>query len=140
MAKRAIDAGAQFIVSPNQDEEVLTCGAKNNIDVYPGVMTPTEIVRAVKAGARTVKIFLTGSLGGAAFIKEIRAPLNDVPMIASGSVGLHNIRDILQAGAFAVGIGGSLVNRHWIEEGNYDAIRNLAQELVHTVADLREVR
>ncbi|MFC5647678.1 bifunctional 4-hydroxy-2-oxoglutarate aldolase/2-dehydro-3-deoxy-phosphogluconate aldolase [Paenibacillus solisilvae] len=140
MARQAIDAGAQFIVSPNLDEEVIAYGARNQVDVYPGVMTPTEIVRAVKAGAKAVKVFPTGSLGGAAYLKEIRAPLDHVPMIASGSVGLHNIREILEAGAFAVGIGGNLVNRHWIESGNFVAMQKLAQELVHIVTDLREVR
>lgn len=139
MARNAIDAGAQFIVSPNLDEEVIAFGARNHVDVYPGVMTPTEIVKAVKAGAKAVKVFPTGSLGGAAYLKEIRAPLDHVPMIASGSVGLHNIREIIGAGALAVGVGGNLVNRQWIDSGHFAALQKLAQEFVRIIAELREV-
>ncbi|MDH6670896.1 bifunctional 4-hydroxy-2-oxoglutarate aldolase/2-dehydro-3-deoxy-phosphogluconate aldolase [Paenibacillus glucanolyticus] len=137
MAKQAIASGAQFMVSPNLDEEVIAYGAMHHIDVYPGVMTPTEIVRAIKFGAKAVKVFPTGSLGGASYLKEIRGPLNNIPMIASGSVGLNNIREILHAGAFAVGMGGSLVKQDWIESGNFSAIQRLAKELVHVVAEER---
>lgn len=80
MAKQAVDAGAQFIVSPNLDEEVVAHGTRKQVDLYPGVMAPKEIVRAVKA-AKAVKVFPNGSLGGAAYLKEIRAPLNHVPVI-----------------------------------------------------------
>ncbi|MEX3617149.1 bifunctional 4-hydroxy-2-oxoglutarate aldolase/2-dehydro-3-deoxy-phosphogluconate aldolase [Paenibacillus glucanolyticus] len=137
MAKQAIASGAQFMVSPNLDEEVIVYGAMHHIDVYPGVMTPTEIVRAIKFGAKAVKVFPTGSLGGASYLKEIRGPLNNIPMIASGSVGLNNIREILHTGAFAVGMGGSLVKRDWIESGNFSAIQRLAKELVRVVAEER---
>lgn len=139
MAKQAINAGAQFIVSPNLDEEVVSYGTEHQVDVYPGVMTPTEIVKAIKVGAKAVKVFPTGSLGGAAYLKEIRAPLDHVPMIASGSVGLHNIREIIEAGAFAVGIGGNLVNREWIESGNFAAMQKMAGELVRVISEMREV-
>ncbi|MCZ8511707.1 bifunctional 4-hydroxy-2-oxoglutarate aldolase/2-dehydro-3-deoxy-phosphogluconate aldolase [Paenibacillus filicis] len=130
MAKKAVDAGAQFLVSPNLDEEVIEYGARQLVDVYPGVMTPTEMVKAVKAGAKAVKVFPMGSLGGASYLREVRAPLDRIPMIASGSVGLHNIREVIDAGAFAVGMGGNLVNKKWIEEGNYAAITELARACV----------
>ncbi|MEK3910391.1 bifunctional 4-hydroxy-2-oxoglutarate aldolase/2-dehydro-3-deoxy-phosphogluconate aldolase [Paenibacillus sp. FSL H7-0331] len=135
MAKQAIDAGAQFLVSPNLDAEVIAYGIRHQIDVYPGVMTPTEIVKASKAGAKAVKVFPMGSLGGASYLKEVRAPLDKIPMIASGSVGLHNIREIIAAGACAVGMGGHLVNKQWIEAGNYAAMTKLASECVGLVKE-----
>jgi 2-dehydro-3-deoxyphosphogluconate aldolase/(4S)-4-hydroxy-2-oxoglutarate aldolase len=135
MAKQAIDAGAQFLVSPNLDTEVIEYGIGHQIDVYPGVMTPTEIVKASKAGARAVKVFPMGSLGGASYLREIRAPLDHIPMIASGSVGLHNIREVIAAGAFAVGMGGNLVNKQLIEAGNYAAITKLARECVDAITE-----
>ncbi|AZS16280.1 bifunctional 4-hydroxy-2-oxoglutarate aldolase/2-dehydro-3-deoxy-phosphogluconate aldolase [Paenibacillus lutimineralis] len=137
MAAKSIDAGAQFIVSPNLDEEVISYGLRHEIDVFPGVMTPTEIVRAVKVGAKAVKVFPTGSLGGAAYLKEIRAPLDHIPMIASGSVGLNNLRDILDAGAIGVGIGGNLVKRQWIEAERFNEIQKLAREFVDIVAEFQ---
>lgn len=135
MAKQAIDAGAQFLVSPNLDTAVIEYGICHQVDVYPGVMTPTEMVQATKAGAKAVKVFPMGSLGGASYLKEVRAPLDHIPMIASGSVGLHNLREIMAAGAFAVGMGGNLVNKQWIEAGNYTAITKLARECVEAVTE-----
>jgi 2-dehydro-3-deoxyphosphogluconate aldolase/(4S)-4-hydroxy-2-oxoglutarate aldolase len=135
MAKQAIDAGAQFIVSPNLDIEVIEYGIRHQIDVYPGVMTPTEIVNASKAGAKAVKVFPMGSLGGPSYLKEIRAPLNHISMIASGSVGIHNLREIIAAGAFAVGMGGNLVNKQLIDAGDYAAIKKLARECVEVITN-----
>ncbi len=135
MAKYAIDAGAQFIVSPNLDIEVIEYGQLHQIDVYPGVMTPTEIVKAHNAGAKAVKVFPMGSLGGPSYLKEVRAPLDHIPMIASGSVGLHNIREIIAAGAFAVGMGGNLVNKQLIEVGDYAAIKKMARQCVEAIED-----
>ena len=134
MAKQAIDAGAQFLVSPNLDTEVIAYGRSHQIDVYPGAMTPTEIVRASSAGAKAVKVFPMGSLGGASYLREIRAPLDQIPMIASGSVGVHNIREIIAAGAIAVGMGGNLVNKQLIEAGDYAAIKKLARECLEAIA------
>src|SRR5690606_26982004 len=76
MAKEAVAAGAEFLVSPNLDEEVVAYGVANDIAVCPGTMTPTEIVRAIKAGAAAVKVFPSGSLG-LSYIKEIKAPLSN---------------------------------------------------------------
>lgn len=90
-AKEAVAAGAEYIISPNLDEEVIAYGLAHGVDVWPGTMTPTEIVRAFKAGATAVKVFPLGSLG-INYLKEIRAPLNHIPMIATGGVNLQNVR------------------------------------------------
>ena len=116
MAKEAVDAGAQFIISPNLDEAVVDYGLKKGVSVWPGVMTPTEIVRAWKSGAEAVKIFPMGTLGWK-YLAEIRAPLDKIPMMATGGVDLDNIADYFKAGACAVGMGSKLVNLEWVRSG-----------------------
>ncbi|KIL35075.1 2-dehydro-3-deoxyphosphogluconate aldolase [Cohnella kolymensis] len=131
-AKQALAAGAEYLISPNLDEEVVGYGIQQGVEVWPGAMTPTEIVRAYKAGASAVKLFPMAALGFDYF-KEIRAPLNRIPMIPTGGVNLHNIRAFLDAGAVAVGIGGSLVDHRCVKEGKYSVITNTAQSFVAEV-------
>ncbi len=125
-AKEAEAAGAEYIISPNLDEEVVTYCAGRGLEICPGTMTPSEIVRAYKLGAGAVKVFPMGSLG-VGYLKEIRAPLNHIPMVATGGVNLQNIRTVLDAGAIAVGLGGNLVDKKLIAEGKFDELRQLAQ-------------
>ncbi|WP_029192339.1 bifunctional 4-hydroxy-2-oxoglutarate aldolase/2-dehydro-3-deoxy-phosphogluconate aldolase [Paenibacillus harenae] len=134
-AREAVAAGAQFLISPNLDEEVIAYGRERGLSVWPGVMTPTEIVKAWKAGADAVKIFPMGTLG-TGYLKEIRGPLNDIPMIATGGVDLHNISDYFKAGANAVGMGGKLVNLEWIREGKYDLVTERARQFATAVQAL----
>lgn len=131
-AKEAVAAGAEYIISPNLDEEIVYYGAENGIEVWPGTMTPTEIVRAYKAGASAVKVFPFASLG-AGYLKEIRAPLNHIPMIATGGVNLDNIASVFEAGAVAVGLGGNLVDKQLIREGRFDELTQRAQAFVSAV-------
>jgi len=133
MAKRAVDAGAQFLISPNLDEDVVRYGVERGVDVFPGVMTPTEIVRAWKAGARAVKLFPMASLG-LQYFKEIRAPLDSIPMIVTGGVNLQNISDFIRAGAAGVGLGSNLVDKTMIAEGRFDALEANAKQFVEAVA------
>lgn len=135
MAKTAVQAGAQFLISPNLDEEVIAYGMERGISVWPGVMTPTEIVRAWKAGAEAVKIFPMGTLG-TKYLSELRGPLDQIPMLATGGVDLHNIAEYFQAGANAVGMGGKLVNLEWIREQKYDLVTERAQQFVAAVRSL----
>jgi len=128
-AKEAVAAGAEYIISPNLDEEIVYYGAENGIEVWPGTMTPTEIVRAYKAGASAVKVFPFASLG-AGYLKEIRAPLNHIPMIATGGVNLDNIASVFDAGAVAVGLGGNLVDKQLIREGRFDELTQRAKAFV----------
>jgi 2-dehydro-3-deoxyphosphogluconate aldolase/(4S)-4-hydroxy-2-oxoglutarate aldolase len=129
MARDAIAAGAQFLIAPNLDEDVIVLGVDNGIDVWPGAMTPTEIVRAWKAGASAVKVFPSGTLG-ASFFREVRGPLNHIPLIATGGVTLENLPSFLGAGAVAVGAGGSLVDKTLIENGRFDELQALTQKYV----------
>ncbi len=132
MAKEAAAAGAEYLISPNLDEEVIQFGVEQGLDVWPGTMTPTEIVRAYKLGASAVKLFPMASLG-VGYLKEIRAPLDYIPMIATGGVNLQNIRTVLDAGAAAVGMGSNLVDKKLIAEGKFEELRRLAQSYTDAV-------
>jgi len=127
MAKEAVAAGSQFIISPNLDEEVVAYGYENGVPVWPGCMTPTEIVRAWKAGAEAVKVFPMATLGWK-YLSEIRAPLDKIPMMATGGVDLDNIGDFFKAGACAVGMGSKLVNLEWVRNGRFDLLTERASQ------------
>ncbi len=135
MAKEAVDAGAQFIISPNLDEAVVDYGLKKGVSVWPGVMTPTEIVRAWKSGAEAVKIFPMGTLGWK-YLAEIRAPLDKIPMMATGGVDLDNIADYFKAGACAVGMGSKLVNLEWVRSGRFDLLTEKARQFSEAAKSL----
>ena len=135
MAKEAIDAGSQFIISPNLDEAVVDYGLKKGVSVWPGVMTPTEIVRAWKSGAEAVKIFPMGTLGWK-YLAEIRAPLDKIPMMATGGVDLDNIADYFKAGACAVGMGSKLVNLEWVRSGRFDLLTDKARQFSEAAKSL----
>lgn len=128
-AREAIAAGAEYLVTPNLDEEVVSYACEQGVGVFPGAMTPTEIVRAWKAGATAVKIFPMGSLG-LDYFKEIRAPLNSIPMIPTGGVRLGNIQDFFAAGATAVGMGSTIVNLDLVHAGRFAEIISNASSLV----------
>jgi len=137
MAKEAVAAGATYLISPNLDESVIAFGAERGLSVWPGVMTPTEIVRAWKVGAEAVKVFPMASLG-VEYLKEIRAPLDHIPMIATGGVDLTTIRSYFEAGAAAVGMGSKLLNKEWIEAGNFERLTDNARRYVEIVRSLAQ--
>jgi 2-dehydro-3-deoxyphosphogluconate aldolase/(4S)-4-hydroxy-2-oxoglutarate aldolase len=126
MAKEAIQAGAEYLISPNLDEAVLAYGLEQGVDVWPGTLTPTEIVRAFELGATAVKVFPIGSMG-MKYIKYIRGPLNHIPMMVTGGVNLDNMKEVLGYGAMAVGLGGNLVNNSLIQKGDFEEITKLAK-------------
>jgi 2-dehydro-3-deoxyphosphogluconate aldolase/(4S)-4-hydroxy-2-oxoglutarate aldolase len=128
-ARKAVEAGALFIVTPNTDEDVIRYCVDKGIPAFPGAMTPTEIVKAWKAGAAAIKIFPSGSLG-IGFIKELQGPLKHIPMIAVGGVNENNIRQFFDIGCYAVGIGNYLLNQEEINKGNYEWITEKARLLL----------
>lgn len=129
MAKEAIAAGAQFLISPNTDLSVIEYAVEQGIDVWPGAMTPTEIVAAYAAGAEMVKLFPTASLG-LSYIRELQGPLNHIPLLATGGVTLDNLSDYLRAGAAAVGLGSALLPKEALLTGNTDEIKRRAAAFV----------
>lgn len=132
MAKEAIEAGAQFIISPNLNLQVIEYAVENQIDVWPGVMTPTEMVDAWIAGANAIKLFPAGFLGPQ-FIKDIKAPLENIPIIATGGINLDNQHQYFKAGAAAIGLGSQLVNNKMIENNQFEELKMLACRFVKEV-------
>lgn len=134
-ARTAIAAGAQYLITPNLDEEVIAVAAEQGIDVWPGVLTPTEMVRAWKAGAKALKLFPLGALG-ADYIREIRGPLDHIPIIATGGVDLTNVEVYWKAGASAFGLGSKLVRSDYIRDGAYDKLEQHAKHWVRLMQEL----
>jgi len=130
MLELARKAGAQFVVSPDINEEVIKATVAAGMVSMPGAMTPTEILTAYRYGADFVKVFPTSSLG-ANYIKAIRGPINHVRLLAVGGVNERNIGEFIAAGVDGAGVGGNLVNKKWIAEGRFNQITALAKEFVN---------
>lgn len=139
-AKRCLDAGAEFLVSPGLANSVLTTAAASSKLAIPGAMTPTELMAAMEKDAKLVKIFPCGNLGGAKFLKSLKAPFPDAALIPTGGVNASNAADYFKAGAFALGIGADLVDVAALREGNLAKITNAARELVEAVRLGRQPR
>lgn len=103
------DAGARFVVSPDVDEAVIARAAARGLVSLPGACTPTEIRRAVDAGADLVKLFPAGPVGGPAYVQAVRGPFRDVGLVPTGGIGLEEVPRYLEAGAVAVGLSSALV-------------------------------
>jgi len=129
----AINAGADFIVSPNLNIEVLNACLRYSIPVFPGCFTPTEVLTAWQSGATMVKLF-PADVGGPAMIKAIRSPLPQVEIIPVGGVDLNTTADFIRNGASAVGVGGSLVNQKILNRGEFSQLTQLAQQFLIEVA------
>lgn len=129
MLELARNAGAKFIVSPDTNEEVIRATVASGMVSMPGALTPTEIVTAHRAGADFVKLFPAGTQG-VAYFKAVTAPLNHIRLLAVGGVNEKNMADFLAAGAVGVGVGGNLVNKTWIKNGEFDKITDVAREFV----------
>jgi 2-dehydro-3-deoxyphosphogluconate aldolase/(4S)-4-hydroxy-2-oxoglutarate aldolase len=123
--EEAVLAGAQLIVCPNTVPQVISACRELEVVCIPGALTPTEITWAYGLGADIVKVFPASTFGHG-YIKEIRGPLNHIPLAAVGGINLENGRAFLQAGAVALGIGSSLVSQQLIEEGKWEELGALA--------------
>lgn len=129
MLEAAKSAGAKFIVSPDMNPDIISKTVELGMVSVPGAMTPTEILSAHKAGADFVKVFPASDLG-ASYIRSVKAPLNHIDFLAFGGVTEKNIGNFLKAGVIGAGVGGNLVNKEWIEAGEFDKITALAKEYV----------
>ncbi|WP_144927038.1 bifunctional 4-hydroxy-2-oxoglutarate aldolase/2-dehydro-3-deoxy-phosphogluconate aldolase [Halorubrum salsamenti] len=136
-ARTTLMAGAEFVVSPSLHEDVIeTCNRYGAVSA-PGVMTPTEAIRGYEAGADFVKVFPAKTVGPA-HLGAMKGPLGQIPMMPTGGVGPDNAADYIDAGAFAVGAGGALVDYDAAERGDYEAITETAREFVRVVEDARD--
>ena len=127
--RMAHDAGATYIISPDVDEAVIAQTRALGMASLPGALTPTEIMRAVRAGCDIVKIFPAGELG-AGYIKSIRAPLGHVPMFAVGGVNAANAAEFMRAGVSGLGVGGALTDRALIAGRRFDLIEANARAII----------
>jgi len=136
-ARTTLMAGAEFVVSPSLHEDVIeTCNRYGAVSA-PGVMTPTEAIRGYEAGADFVKVFPAKTVGPD-HLGAMKGPLGQIPMMPTGGVGPDNAADYIDAGAFAVGAGGALVDYDAAARGDYDEITETAREFRRVVEDARD--
>jgi len=136
-ARACLLAGAEFIVSPSLRPATIAMAKRYSKPVFPGALTPTEVLAAWEAGADAVKVFPCGNVGGAKYIKSLKGPFPQIEMIPTGGVNLETIGDFLKAGACAVGVGGELVDPTLIRDGRFDAITERARQFLAAVAKAR---
>jgi len=126
----ALDAGAQFIVTPIINKKVIKSCVKKGVPVFPGAFTPTEIYNAWTLGADMVKIYPATSLGPE-YIKDLKAPMNQLKLLPTGGVSLDNMSDFIKAGANGLGIGGQLFDKKLIQEKNWEGLKVHFQQFVN---------
>ena len=128
------NAGGRYLVTPATQPEIIRAGKALGLGLYPGAMTPSEILEAYNAGADAVKVFPASALG-VGYIKAVRAPLSHIPLMAVGGVNEKNAADFMKAGCVGLGVGGNLVNKEWIENGEWGKITALAKEFMKAVQE-----
>ncbi|HEY4906681.1 MAG TPA: bifunctional 4-hydroxy-2-oxoglutarate aldolase/2-dehydro-3-deoxy-phosphogluconate aldolase [Candidatus Acidoferrum sp.] len=136
-AQRCLDAGAQFLVSPGFNAKTVALAIAERRLIMAGALTPTEVISAWEAGSDFVKVFPAGNVGGPKYIKALKGPLPDVPLIPTGGVNLQTAAEFLEAGAAALGIGGELVHPGHLKSGNTEAIVDAARTFVAIVKETR---
>ena len=136
-ARACIDAGAQFIVSPGLDIETIEAAHSLDKAAMPGVLTPTEVITASKAGADMAKVFPCSALGGPSYLRALRAPLPQVKLFPTGGVDLNTAPDFIAAGATALGVGAALIDLKLMEKEGAAAITARARKLVEIVQKAR---
>ncbi len=137
-AQKCIEAGAKFIISPALNFETIELCNQAEIAVMPGALTPTEILTAWNAGADFVKVFPASAVGGASYLKAVKAPLPHVKLVPTGGVSLDTAADFIKAGAEAVGVGGELVDLKAIRQNRPEIITERAKQFLEIVRIARE--
>jgi 2-dehydro-3-deoxyphosphogluconate aldolase/(4S)-4-hydroxy-2-oxoglutarate aldolase len=133
LAKKAIFAGAKFLVTPNFNPEVIRFARDHELPIFCGAMTPTEIFAAHETGADAIKVFPAGALGPQ-YMKELRGPFPEIPFLATGGVGISNASLFFEAGATAIGVGSALVPKDNRSE-SFQACGEMARELLAAAAN-----
>lgn len=136
-ARRCLDAGANFLTSPGFDPRVVEFAVKQNIVVFPGALTPTEVMMAWLAGSDFVKVFPCSQVGGVTYIRALKKPFPQVRLIASGGVNQQTAADFILAGASALGIGGDLIPHKAIQLRQPHRIHELARRYISMVKGAR---
>jgi 2-dehydro-3-deoxyphosphogluconate aldolase / (4S)-4-hydroxy-2-oxoglutarate aldolase len=136
-AQATIEAGAEFVVSPSLHLDVIAKTKELGKVSIPGALTPTEVITAWRAGADYVKVFPCSAMGGASYLKALRAPFPELKLIPTGGVTFQTAVDFLKAGALALGVGADLVNATAIAEGKPDLITETARAYLEIIRAAR---
>jgi 2-dehydro-3-deoxyphosphogluconate aldolase/(4S)-4-hydroxy-2-oxoglutarate aldolase len=136
-AESCLRAGAEFLVSPGLSAPVLSVARASEKLAIPGALTPTEVMNAHDHGARLVKIFPCGNVGGPKYLRSLKAPFPNAQLIPTGGVNAANAAEFIAAGAFALGVGADLVDAAALREGNLEKISAAARELVQAISSAR---
>jgi len=136
-ARRCLDAGAQFLVSPGLNLPTVELAVREKVLIMAGALTPTEVITAWNAGSDFVKIFPCGHVGGAKYIKALKGPLPQIPLVPTGGVNLNTAAEFIEAGAAALGIGGELVQADALKSGKSQIIVENARKFVEIVKQTR---
>src|SRR5258707_3471539 len=136
-ARRCIDAGAQFLVSPGLNLQTVELAVREGKLMMAGALTPTEVITAWDAGADFVKIFPCGQVGGAKYIKALKGPLPQIPLVPTGGVNLNTTAEFIEAGAAALGIGGELVQAEALKSNKPEIIIENARKILAILKQAR---
>jgi 2-dehydro-3-deoxyphosphogluconate aldolase/(4S)-4-hydroxy-2-oxoglutarate aldolase len=136
-ARRCLDAGAQFLVSPGFNRATVELAARESKLIMAGALTPTEIIEAWTAGSDLVKVFPCGHVGGAKYIKALKGPLPQIPLVPTGGVNLSTAAEFIEAGAAALGIGGELIQPEALKSNKPERIVETARKFLEIVATAR---
>ena len=136
-ARRCLDAGAQFLVSPGLNLKTVEFAARERVLIMAGALTPTEIMAAWEAGADFVKVFPCGQVGGAKYIKALKGPFPQVAFIPTGGVNLNTAAEFIEVGSVALGIGGELVQAEALKSNNPEIIVEHARKFLAIVKHTR---
>jgi len=132
-ARRCVDAGAEFLVSPGLNIATVEFAAREGKLMLAGALTPTEVMMAWNAGADFVKIFPCGNVGGAKYIKALKGPFPQIPLVPTGGVNLSTAGEFIEAGASALGVGGELVQAEALKSGKAEVIAENARRFLSVV-------
>jgi 2-dehydro-3-deoxyphosphogluconate aldolase/(4S)-4-hydroxy-2-oxoglutarate aldolase len=136
-ARRCLDAGAEFLVSPGLNLQTIEFAVREGKLMMAGALTPTEVITAWEAGSDFVKVFPCGQVGGAKYIKALKGPLPQVPLVPTGGVNLNTAADFIEAGAAALGIGGELVQAETLKANKPEVIVENARKFLGIVKQAR---
>lgn len=137
-ARRSIDSGARFITSPGFIPEVVAYAKRADVVVFPGILTPTEAIAAWNAGADFVKIFPSATIGGSHYVRALKVPLPQIPLIVTGGVNQVTAFDFILAGASAIGVGRELLPQDALARRQETRIHELAHRFMQMVRAARE--
>lgn len=136
LARDAIKAGAQFIVSPITELEIIEAAKLEDVPVFPGAFTPTEVFTAWQAGGDVIKVF-PGNVVGPSYLKDLHGPFPTIPLMPTGGVDLNTARAWLECGAVALGVGGALIDKKLMASGSFDEITARARKFREIIQEFR---